>query len=103
MKINVNEHLRVLVQGQHRTLKASKNPHELPDDVAKAIIKAKKGSAFKEPAPEQEDEPKGIHEMTVPELKVVAAELQIDGAANMKKEELLAAIETAQAAQGTGE
>lgn len=35
-------------------------------------------------------------EKTVAELKVIAEELDIDGAANMKKGELIEAIETAQ-------
>lgn len=102
MEINVTEHLRVLENGKHRVLKPSKNPHDLTDEVAGAVIKAKKGKKHQPPV-EDDDQPADLEDMKVPELKEIAGKMEIEGSPNMKRDELIDAIKAKRAEQEDGE
>lgn len=69
---------------------------EVDEAFAKSLMNRGKADLATEEDMQDDDQPKALEEMTVPELKTRAKELEIEGADSLKKADLIAAIKDAE-------
>lgn len=99
MQVNVKNAVRVKEGDEHLVLLAAKNPHGVSDKTGKMLVKEKLATEHVVVEEPDDDTEIALEDMKVDALKDIAKGLEVEGFANLKKDELVAEIKAKRATQ----